>query len=380
MAGYFRIGFKMTEQSQEHGKISNELRPHLIKELEARQEAESQRHAKRMLIFIFGLTLMMIGVFFWAQAELVANLFIYGEFDVSDRSDRAVLSNVKIFGGVFILVSTVFFAYLYMVGFSPKKRRQESRPVTDGSSSFEKDSVAIVALLKSINSSLEQGKLESVLSDSERSEIISNISSTVDSHLNESLLSKIEEKYGSAVHHDKLSVHAEEALTGTISRLKEYAEDLSSKASVNLAYGIGATIGAIGILILVLFNASAPDNASNIDTVFYYTSRLFLVLLVQGVSIFFLSLYKTTLNNILYINNEITNYEAKRDSLAVTLKLGDKETTSAMLASLSATERNFTLKKGETSIYDKGNQSLENQSSGAIMAELVSKLRASPNA
>lgn len=370
----------MTEKSQGQEKISNELRPHLIKELEFRQEVESQRHAMRMLIFIFGLSLMMTGIFFSAQSEIVADLFVYGEFNIADRSDRAVLSNVKIFGGIFILVSTVFFAYLYMVGFSPKRRREENSVVPDGSNSFEKDSVAIVALLKSINSSLEQGKLESVLSESERSEIISNISSTVESHLNESLLSKIEEKYGSAIHSEKLSGHAEKALTGTISRLKKYAEDLSSKASVNLAYGIGATIGAIGILILVLFNASAPDNANNIDTVFYYTSRLFLVLLVQGVSIFFLNLYKTTLNNVLYINNEITNYEAKRDSLAVTLKLGDKETTSAMLVSLSATERNFTLKKGETSIYDKGHQPLENQTSVAMMAELVSKLRGSHNA
>ncbi len=140
-----------------------------------------------------------------------------------------------------------------------------------------------------------------------------------------------------------------------------------------MAYGIGATILAITVLIYVLFNAAAPDGASQIQSIFYYTSRLFLVLLVQGISIFFLNLYKTTLNNVLYISNEITNHESKRDSLAIALNGGSTETADSMLTSLANTERNFILKKGETSIFDKGTPT-ELPISNTMFSELMNKV------
>ncbi|MCK8121351.1 hypothetical protein [Pseudoalteromonas sp. 2CM32C] len=350
-----------------------EDRAKVIKELEHRQDMQRSRSTSHKLIFIFGIVLLVIGQLFLSISEFFVEFVNSSQFKVGYERHEDLNRNIKIWGGFFVVLSTVFFAFLYMVGFNPRKMREQSKLYESNSSNPEinRDNIEIVALLKSIDSSLEKGKLESTLSESERKEIVSSISATVESHLNESLLSKIEQKYGKTIHSSVLSDLSISSLNKTVSRLSSYANDLKSKAAVNLSYGIGATVVAIGTLIYVLFNAAAPENASTIQETFYYTSRLFLVLLVQGISIFFLNLYKSTTNNILYLSNEITNHESKRDALAISLSSGNFESASSMLVSLSNTERNFTLKKGETSIYDKGSAPIQNTVSESLITDLL---------
>jgi hypothetical protein len=348
----------------------------LINELEHRQEFERNRIAIRKFLFIAGFIASLVGISLLIIPEFYVEFLNSRSYDINDRYHVKNAVNVKIFGGLISVIASVIFSYLYMVGFSPKQIRKtaQSQVVDTESNAFNNEAIAIVSLLKSINESLEKGKLESALSESERKEVIATISNTVESHLNESLLSKIEDKYGTTVHASKLSELALSSLDKTVHRLSQYANDLKDKAAVNLSYGIGATVIAIGTLIYVLFNASAPENATTIQEAFYYSSRLFLVILVQGISIFFLNLYRTTINNVLYLNNEITNHEAKRDSLSIALSSGNFESASSMLMALSNTERNFTLKKGETSIYDKGSTNMQTPISETLVSELLNKL------
>jgi hypothetical protein len=353
-----------------------EERTALINELEYRQQSELSRTAARKIIFIFGLIMIIVGLSFLIVPEFYVEFLNNRSYDVSDRYHVKDAVNVKVFGGALSVLASVLFAYLYMVGFSPKQIRKTAQYNTleISSDGFKNEAVNIVALLKSIDESLEKGKLESALSESERKEVIDAISSAVESNLNESLLNKIEDKYGATIHASKLSELALSSLDKTVKRLSKYADDLKDKAAINLSYGIGATVIAIGTLIYVLFNASAPENATTIQEVFYYSSRLVLVVLVQGISIFFLNLYRTTINNVLYLNNEITNHEAKRDSLSIALSSGNFESASFMLIALSNTERNFTLKKGETSIYDKGSATMQAPISEALVNDLLNKL------
>lgn len=363
---------------EEHPTKSDE-RAEALDELMHRQEIEREQYVVQMLVFIAGLSLLLVGMFFWLQSELVAQFFTYDNFDPNRRDHQDVLTNVKIFSGFFILISSVCFAFLYMVGFNPKKQREKSFKGSDGSGISSDDNVAIVGLLKSINESLEKGKLESTLSESERNQILDNISHTVKVELNGTLLKNIEDTYGQQIHNDKLANYFEQAMSPTIARLRTYAVDLQSKASVNLAYGIGATITAIFILIFVLFSATAPETSNQIELVFFYTSRLFLVFLVQGISIFFLNLYKSTLRSILYINNEITNHESKRDSISVALRHGDREALKSMLTTLSNTERNFIVRKGETSIYESNFRNAESNKTNNLIARLISELNSTKN-
>lgn len=319
----------------------------ILAELEHREQSARKLLAFHQLLFLVGLALIIVGVFFWVQTTFVSELFIDDKFNEDYSRHRGIAANVKFFGGSFILMATVIFSYLYMAGFTLRKHRDIDDSSAEKEHAGRDDNVIILALLRSIDRSLEHRKLESVLSNQERAEVINKISETIEIQLNESLLSKIEKKYGTAIYSQVLADRAEKLLGSTISRLREYGDKLQRKASVNLIWGIASTLAAIMILSFVVMNASPPKEATQIVAVFYYTSRLFLVFLVQGISIFFLNLYNTTLRNIMYINNEITNYEAKRDSLVLSLNSGNTDAAKSSLLTLSMTERNFILRKGE---------------------------------
>jgi len=307
-------------------------------ELQRKESIRNQR-----FLFILGILLFIAGITLWVQTEPVAELFIYGAFDRNDRNDMQVATNLRWLGTFLFLFSTVPFSYLYMADFHPtSKGRRDNEQNANGIGS--EDKLQIVTLLRSIDSSIEKGKLDSVLSESERDEIIRKITETVESQLNQSLLGEMEKKYGSTIVDNKLSSTAAKSMNSTVMRLKEYAENLQKKASINLAYGIFATITAIISLMYLLFNASPPEAATTLHTAFYFISRFFLVVLIQGIAIFFLKLYRSTLDSVLYLNNEVTNHESKRDSLVLALMGGDKETTSSIMLSLATTERNFKIK------------------------------------
>lgn len=356
-------------------EIDPNFRERILDEMELREYHKIVGNKLRRLLFILGILLVVIGAIFWVQTESIAELFVYGEFNKKRPDHIAALTDVRWVGSFFISISTVFFSYLYMVDFNPLRRMQKS-VVEEGDALDKDDRFAILSLLRSIDMSLEKGKIESVLSESERAEIVIKISETVETQLNESLLEKIEEKYGLAIVGDKLSGHATDAMGNTTARLKSYAEDLKSKASINLAYGIVATIISIMLLMYLLFNATPPAESANVSIAFFYIARFFLVVLVQGVAIFFLNLYKETLKNILYISNEITNHESKCNSLALALKSGNNEAATSIMLLLANTERNFLVKKGESSVL---NNSTNNENSAliteSIVKDLVNKLQ-----
>ncbi|EEX41147.1 hypothetical protein [Vibrio furnissii] len=347
----------------------------VLERLKQNQQKSEYNDGVQRLLAVLTVFTIMLGVFFWFQTEIVASTFSYqysSEYS-SDTAKREVIDNIKVLAGFLLLFSTVFVSYLFMVGFNPRNlRRRKANKEEQEFDINEKNE--IIKLLGTLYAAIERGKLESALSEQERDQVISTISKTVETQLNASLLEMIESKYGSVVYRDKLADKAERLLNSTISRLESYNEDLKKKASVNLIYGIASTIGAIMLLVFVLMNTQAPETKSQIDTVFYYTSRFFLVLLVQGVSIFFLNLYKSTLSNILYINNEITNHESKRDALVMSINGNNEDNLASVLVGLSSTERNFILKKGESSIFDSRVQSVETPIPTKVVADLIKSI------
>jgi hypothetical protein len=109
---------------------------------------------------------------------------------------------------------------------------------------------------------------------------------------------------------------------------------------------MGTAIGGFGFLILNL-----PTETKD-TTEFWqlFSSRLSVVILIEIFAYFFLGLYKTGLNEIKYFQNEITNLEGKHLALDQAIRIDDKKAVIKILELFSATERNFILKKGESTI------------------------------
>ena len=121
------------------------------------------------------------------------------------------------------------------------------------------DLLSIIALLRDLNTSIERGKLESTLSESERQQIINKIAQTVEDQLNSKLLSNIEMTYGRHIRNEKISEMAVSSSRNTIKRLAQNVLDLQRKANVNLLYGSGCAIFGIAVLTFLIYTAKIPE-------------------------------------------------------------------------------------------------------------------------
>ena len=185
----------------------------------------------------------------------------------------------------------------------------------------------------------------------------------------DNLLSKIEASYGKSII-EKIKIDAiTKELKEIKLRLDTETKRIARNSNLNLALGFATTVIAISYLSYSLLSTDSRNEAletelvqaEDIKSIFYlylikFLPRLSVSIFIELFSFFFLRIYKRNLEDIKYLNNERTNIELKLLSLntAVTTNnnetLSDNETLKAILLELVKTERNFILKKDESTV------------------------------
>jgi hypothetical protein len=126
-------------------------------------------------------------------------------------------------------------------------------------------------------------------------------------------------------------------------------ESLGRRGNLNLALGAVTTVVGLALLGLSVF--SELSAAKDIWTfVSHFVPRLTLVLMIELFAYFFLSLYKTSLGEIKYFQNELTNIESKQIALRAALSGTDQAVVSGILTKLADTDRNHILSKDQTTV------------------------------
>ncbi|ADR23393.1 hypothetical protein MATR_27570 [Marivirga tractuosa] len=124
---------------------------------------------------------------------------------------------------------------------------------------------------------------------------------------------------------------------------------LRKSANINLVIGTVVTICAIVALgYEVFYNELDFENTTKVIS--HYIPRLSIIVFVEIFAFFFLKLYKATLSDIKYFNNEKTNIDFKIISLKAALNTSNDQIIQLMLQELIKTERNFKLGKGESTV------------------------------
>lgn len=136
-----------------------------------------------------------------------------------------------------------------------------------------------------------------------------------------------------------------EAMTG---RLYRETQDLARRGNPNLVLGMFTTLTGLVVLAYSVFQTPASKDYS--ELLAYFVPRVSLVLLIELFAYFFLKLYKESLSGIKYFQNELTNVESKQVALEAALDGGTPELRSHIVQALGNTERNFILKKDETTV------------------------------
>ncbi|WP_257170814.1 addiction module protein [Bradyrhizobium sp. SRS-191] len=142
-----------------------------------------------------------------------------------------------------------------------------------------------------------------------------------------------------------------EAAQATLIRLANEILSLRKRGSVNLA--VGASVSLIGIMVLTGFiylSTAELSSLSATDVAVRFVVRISLAIFIQLLAYFFLRLYRSTLFEIKYFQNEATNAQFRLLSLLTALRQNDPKLIDKVCSELVKTERNFILKKGESTV------------------------------
>ncbi|GAH06780.1 unnamed protein product, partial [marine sediment metagenome] len=110
----------------------------------------------------------------------------------------------------------------------------------------------------------------------------------------------------------------------TFDRLSSEIAALSRRGNLNLSLGILTTIVGLAILGYFVINIeSIPED--KVAFIAQFIPRLSLVILIEIFAYFFLRLYKSSLSEIKYFQNEMTNAEAKLAGIRCSTLLANKD-------------------------------------------------------
>lgn len=211
---------------------------------------------------------------------------------------------------------------------------------------------------------------------------------------NDSILKAVEDKYADNLFSNFKINFITNELKEVKTRLERETNRINRSSAVNLSLGFATTLFALTFLIYSLvslkFSSSSFDEngfskieptrietraaadttlknkiiinqkqqpfIDNSKTLFIlflisFIPRLSVSIFIELFSFFFLRMYKRNLDEIKYLNNERTNIELKLIALeSAILNKDDENTLGKILIELSKTERNFILKKGESTV------------------------------
>lgn len=146
--------------------------------------------------------------------------------------------------------------------------------------------------------------------------------------------------------HDLEYAHLFDDLIKLENKLKSQIDRLVSNSNLNLIIGIITTSIAIFLLGFSMFQEH--KFTTTVEFLSFFTPRISTVIFVEIFSFFFLKLYKNNLTEIKYFQNEITNLIFKISALKTAIKTQNKDAIDKVICTFSSTERNFILKKDET--------------------------------
>lgn len=131
-------------------------------------------------------------------------------------------------------------------------------------------------------------------------------------------------------------------------RLRSEKNSAFIRGNFNLM--IGVVISILGGVIAYAFIQKLPTANNTIELFSYTLPRLSFFILIIFLAFFFLNLYRKSMDDIKYYQNEITNLEAKYLSLQMAKSINNHKLTASLLEQLMKTERNFVLEKDQSTI------------------------------
>ncbi|WP_447763725.1 hypothetical protein [Pseudomonas reinekei] len=265
---------------------------------------------------------------------------------------------------LFLMVSLASFSLLYLqsgksVDISDEKSQMFDFFVRE----LERQKDRTNIQMKKIAEKLEGFDSREGLSITEKENILNGVIKHVNHDVVTSIFAREADKFReellSGLSIDRLS-NSSKAI---IERLKREIADLRLRSNINLIIGMSITTVGVyllwntvsmidtSVLLKMLASEGQESNQKFIkNLVLPLVPRVLLVIFVEVFAYFFLSLYKSGLSEIKYFQNELTNIESKLVAVEFSYLAKNQDGVKLAIESLSKTERNFILEKGQTTV------------------------------
>jgi len=207
------------------------------------------------------------------------------------------------------------------------------------------------------------------LGDDDKLALIADIKKQLSSEAAESVLAEIQSGIAASMRRDNRDREILVRFEESRARLSRELQALGFRGNLNLALGAITTVTGLSLLGWSVFQEVSSSINGILGMASHFLPRLTLVILIELFAFFFLSLYKSSLAEIKYFQNEITNLESKQIALKTAVEYGDVTMITAMVASLASTERNHVLSKDQTTV-ELEKAKIEQQGRGDLLKAL----------
>ena len=214
------------------------------------------------------------------------------------------------------------------------------------------------------------------LSEEQRKNLVQEIQSNLTARATEEYLADLRESVARQASSDNTQQEINERFGGTLDRLNDELSALTRRGNLNLSFGVLTAVAGIGVLWWFVLNLQ-PSDGSAIGFTENFVPRISLVILIEIFAYFFLRLYSTSLTEIKYFQNEITNVEAKYLALSVATQTLDEKVATDVVSELARTERNHILSKGQTTV-DLERSKLEKETLTTVSQNFIKLLTRKP--
>ncbi|MAT16791.1 MAG: hypothetical protein CMJ46_16150 [Planctomyces sp.] len=137
-------------------------------------------------------------------------------------------------------------------------------------------------------------------------------------------------------------------LSFLMNQITSEKEDTKTRAKVNISLGfVVSATGMICLIVLMFLSNSEPSEVERVST---YLTRGSFIVFTQVFGFFFLRMYKASLDEIKYFQNEITNLAMQYTALTIAEETGDSEILHDVIMVFAEAERNFKLRSGESTV------------------------------
>lgn len=287
-------------------------------------------------------------------------LFYFGNFIKMDLNDTSIPIT-------FLLISVFSLSLIYLQSGGKTTKSQEAedeiyqqrkqilhlKDISDNS----------LAEINELKKQLEKYQSENGLTAEDKLKIIDDTVSKTSIESIESIFknetSKMKELLEKSLGYEQLKSSVEHIKK----RLYREIADLRLRSNINLLIGMSITAGGLYLLwttvsmvdasqlLKELASEGTESNSKFLKNLLLpLLPRIMLVIFVEIFAYFFLRLYKEGLSEIKYFQNELTNVESKLVALEFAYTSKNEAGINSVIDSLSKTERNFVLEKGQTTV------------------------------